>query len=101
MDIRVPEREPCSQRLANVDHENQNRSTVADEPKHDSAIDYCLQFLSLEHVKQETGEERTGTEGNDGQIEVDPQTEGKTVVHIRLIQTLGEAKVGTIKTPCE
>ena len=52
----------------------------------------ALNSLLLQDVKQKPGEERAGAERYNREIEVDPQAERETVVHVRLIQALARQR---------
>ena len=65
-----------------------HRAAVADHADDDGAVDHRLEFLELQDVEQEAGEEGAGAERDDREVQEDPQAEGVAVVHVGLVQAL-------------
>ena len=101
MRVRMPEREPCPDRLTDVHHQDEHRAAVADESKDHCAVDHRAQFFAAEDVQQEPCEEGAGAERDDGQIEIDPESEREPVVHVRVEQPLGQTEVDRVETDPE
>ncbi len=95
--VGIPEGEPGAQRLADIHHEGAHRAAVADQADDDGAVDHRLEFLELEDVEQEAGEEGAGAERDDGEIQKDPQAEGVAVVHVGLVQAFDQAEAGAVE----
>jgi hypothetical protein len=80
VDVRVPVAEPRTDRLADVHGEHEHGARVADEPDDDRQVDDVLKLVDFEDVLEESGEERTSAQGDDRQVEGDPQAESEVVV---------------------
>src|SRR5579864_5667802 len=92
----MPEGEPRSQGLANVNHQDRNRTAIADETHNHGGVQNGLQLGALQNVDQKSCEERARPQGNDPQIEEDPEAEGETIVHVGLVQTVVKAQTSGV-----
>ena len=94
--IRMPESEPCPQGLSDIDHQNGDRAAIADKADDDGGVQDRLQLSALQNVDQKPGEERACAQGDDSQIEKDPEAEGEAIVHVGLVQPVVEAQTSGI-----
>ena len=81
-----------------VDGQDRHSAGVADEPEDHRAVDDGPELLLLQNVEKEAREEGARPEGDDRQVEIDPEPEGETVVHVGLIETARQAEVACIET---
>jgi hypothetical protein len=97
VNVGVPEGEPEAQRLAHVHGQGAHRAAIADHADHHGAIDDRAQLFHFQYIEQEAGKEGPGAERNHRQVEEDPQTEGKAIIHVGLIESLDQAQAGAIE----
>ena len=94
--IRMPESKPCPQGLSDIDHQNGDRAAIADKADDNGGVQDRLQLSALQNVDQKPGKERACAQGNDSQIEEDPEAEGEAIVHVGLVQPEVEAQTSCI-----
>src|SRR5579862_8955772 len=97
----MPECEPRTQRLPDIDHQYGYRPAVADEADDDCRVEDWLQHGLLQDVDEKSGEERARSQCDHAEIEKNPEAESKPVVHVGLIQAAIQAKPGRIDSDCE
>jgi len=95
----MPVAEPCAERLADVENEHQHGAGVAQEAHHDRQVDDVLQGVDVQQVAQRAGEERARAEGDDGEVEGDPEAEPEVVVKAGLAEAIGKDAEGGIGAP--
>jgi len=86
MDIGMPEDEPSSNGLANINTKHGHGTRIANKAYNHSGIDNILQFTFSNNIGQEACEESARTESDNGQIKYNPQGKGKHIAHVGLIQ---------------
>ena len=99
VDVRMPVAEPCAERLADIENEHQHGAGVAQETHHDRQVDDVLQCVDVQQVAQRAGEERARAEGDDGEVEGDPEAEPEVVVKAGLAEAVGQDAEGGISAP--
>ena len=86
MDIGMPEDEPPSNGLANINTKHGQGTRIANKAYDHSGIDNILQFTFSNNIGQEACEESARTESDNGQIKYNPQGKGEYIAHVGLIQ---------------
>jgi hypothetical protein len=97
----MPEGEPGSERLSDVHHQYRDCSAVTDNAKNDGTVDHRFEFVLFQNVKEESCEEGSRTECDNGEIEIDPQAERKAIVHVCLVQAFHKAQGSGVHAPKE
>ena len=93
----MPEGKPEPRRLAHVYQQRRNGPAITDEADDHRAVDDGLEFAFLQNVKQEAGEERARAQGDHGEIDEDPESEGEAVIHVGLVEPLDQAEACAIE----
>ena len=103
----MPEDKPAPNGLPYIHTQHGNGSRVTDKSYDHGGIDDGPQAIMegieedpANDVGQKSGEKRTCAEGDQGEIEDDPQAKGEVVIHIRLVQAFPEDQEGRHQAPC-
>ena len=97
--IGMPENEPATQGLANVDGQDEQGGTIADKPDHHGQVDDVFQLIDAQDIFEQPGKKSAAANGDNSQVRPDPQGKSVIVVHIGLVQAFEPAQAHGVNAP--
>ena len=90
MHVGMPVAEPRPEGLADVEDKHEHGPGIAQEAHHHCQVDDVFQGVDVQEVAQRAREEGAGAEGDDREVEGDPQAEAEVVVKARFAEAVGQ-----------
>ena len=99
MHVGMPENKPATERLPDIDGQNQKGRAVTDKTDQDRIVDDILQLIFCDNVFEKTGKKSAAAQSDHRQIRPYPQGKSVVVVHVGLIEALEPAQQHGIYAP--
>ena len=99
VDVGIPVSEPAADGLADIQHQDEHGSRIAEKTDDRRQIDDVFQFVDVQNIAEQPGEKRSCAQRNDCEVKGDPQAETEVIVHAGFTQTETKHAHGGIKPP--